>query len=54
VEHVIIELGGWADMEMVQKYAHLSSDHLAKYVESISGELATGNEEVAMSQLRQC
>ncbi|CDH32864.1 hypothetical protein XBI1_2280013 [Xenorhabdus bovienii str. Intermedium] len=24
-------MGGWATLEMVNKYAHLSSEHLAKY-----------------------
>ncbi|MDE9445347.1 tyrosine-type recombinase/integrase [Xenorhabdus bovienii] len=25
------EMGGWETLEMVNKYAHLSSEHLAKY-----------------------
>jgi len=29
--HVLKELGGWSDLKMVQKYAHLSSEHLAEY-----------------------
>ena len=33
---VLKELGGWSDFEMVQKYAHLSSSHLAQYVERVS------------------
>jgi len=33
------ELGGWATLEMVQKYAHLSSDHLAQYVDRIGTNL---------------
>ena len=33
---VLKELGGWSDFEMVQKYAHLSSSHLAQYVEHVS------------------
>jgi integrase len=31
--HVLQELGGWSTPEMVQKYAHLSSEHLAKWVD---------------------
>jgi len=31
------ELGGWATLEMVQKYAHLSSDHLAQWVDRVIG-----------------
>ncbi|MHB1678736.1 MAG: tyrosine-type recombinase/integrase [Sulfuriferula sp.] len=31
--HVLQELGGWETPEMVQKYAHLSVDHLAGYVQ---------------------
>jgi integrase len=29
---VLKELGGWETMEMVQRYAHLSTDHLAQWV----------------------
>jgi integrase len=31
--HVLQELGGWNDIRMVQRYAHLSAEHLAKYAE---------------------
>ncbi len=31
--HVLQELGGWAKPDMVQKYAHLSSEHLAQWVD---------------------
>lgn len=31
--HVLQELGGWSTPEMVQKYAHLSADHLAQWVD---------------------
>jgi len=34
--HVLKELGGWADISMVLKYAHLSGGHLEKYVENSS------------------
>ncbi|MFZ2407714.1 MAG: tyrosine-type recombinase/integrase [Methylobacter sp.] len=32
--HVLKELGGWADISMVLKYAHLSGGHLEKYVQN--------------------
>lgn len=35
--HVLQELGGWESAEMVRRYAHLSSEHLAEYVERLSG-----------------
>lgn len=31
--HVLQELGGWETVEVVRKYAHLSSEHLAQYVD---------------------
>lgn len=31
-QHVLKELGGWADDRMVSRYAHLGADHLAEYV----------------------
>lgn len=34
--HVLQTLGGWSDVRMVQRYAHLSSDHLAPYAQAIS------------------
>ncbi len=38
--HVLQELGGWSDIRMVQRYAHLAPDHLAPYAESICGPKA--------------
>ncbi|RLA22892.1 MAG: site-specific integrase, partial [Gammaproteobacteria bacterium] len=29
--NVLKDLGGWADIQMVLKYTHLSADHLAEY-----------------------
>jgi site-specific recombinase XerD len=37
---VLKELGGWETMEMVQRYAHLSADHLARWVEPLTAEPA--------------
>jgi integrase len=31
--HVLQELGGWSSPDMVQRYAHLSSEHLAQWVD---------------------
>lgn len=35
--HVLQELGGWESAEMVRRHAHLSSEHLAQYVDKLSG-----------------
>ena len=43
--HVLQELGGWESVEMVRRYAHLSTDHLAEYVERMSGTLKVGSAE---------
>ena len=32
--HVLKELGGWADLTMVLRYAHLSNKHLEEYAEN--------------------
>jgi integrase len=46
--HVLQELGGWESAEMVRRYAHLSADHLAAYVDRVSGASESENrEEVA-------
>jgi integrase len=34
--HVLQQLGGWEDLKMVLKYAHLSSTHLADHAEGVS------------------
>jgi integrase len=34
--HVLQELGAWESVEMVRKYAHLSSEHLTQYVDLFS------------------
>lgn len=35
--HVLQELGGWASIKMVQRYAHLTAANLAAYAERVSG-----------------
>jgi integrase len=35
--HVLQELGGWSDIRMVQRYAHLAPEHLSAYAGNISG-----------------
>ncbi|MFT5220953.1 MAG: integrase [Planctomycetota bacterium] len=35
--HILQELGGWSDIRMVQRYAHLAPEHLASYAGNISG-----------------
>jgi len=34
--HVLQELGGWSDIRMVQRYAHLAPEHLAEYADRLS------------------
>ena len=41
--HVLQELGGWESVEMVRRFAHLSSDHLVEYVDRMSGSLKAVN-----------
>ena len=54
--HVLQELGGWESVEMVRRYAHLSSEHLAEYVDRMSGGLrvveAENGKDVATIRLR--
>ena len=33
--HVLQELGGWSDIRMVQRYAHLAPEHLSSYAETL-------------------
>ena len=51
--HVLQELGGWESAEMVRRYAHLSSDHLAGYVEKFSGlQLVSGYDLATLPQIQ--
>lgn len=52
--HVLQELGGWECVEMVRRYAHLSSEHLVEYVDRLSRLKVVGNEsaEIATLELR--
>ena len=50
--HVLQELGGWECAEMVRKYAHLSTAHLAEYVDRVSNVRLVGSEGVATNWLR--
>jgi len=34
--NVLKELGGWASLDMVLRYAHLGADHLAEHAERIA------------------
>jgi len=40
---VLKELGGWADIQMVMRYAHLSPEHLAEHAENICTPTSTQN-----------
>jgi integrase len=44
--HVLQELGGWASPEMVQRYAHLSTEHLAHWVNKRVGLKIVGGTDV--------
>ncbi len=50
--HVLQELGGWECAEMVRKYAHLSTAHLAEYVDRVSNVRLVASEDVATKWLR--
>ena len=39
---VLKELGGWASLDMVERYSHLSTPHLAKWVKSTKQGTKTG------------
>jgi integrase len=50
--HVLQELGAWECVEMVRKYAHLSSEHLTEYVDRLSSIHAVKDNESATIGLR--
>ena len=50
--YVLQELGGWESVEMVRKYAHLSTAHLVGFVDRLSGIELVGKEEMSTIQLR--
>ena len=42
VRYVLQELGGWASVEMVRRYAHFSAEHLADYAKNIENKVDRG------------
>ena len=40
--YVLQELGGWSEIKMVQRYAHLAPEHLAPHAENICAKKANG------------
>ncbi|WP_367025438.1 site-specific integrase [Methylococcus sp. ANG] len=50
--HALQELGGWETVDMVRRYAHLSSEHLAGYVDRVSGLRVVEGEKPATIRLR--
>jgi len=54
--HVLQELGAWESAEMVRRYAHLSTVHLAEYVDRVPNLKLVSNEgmvaKMATIQLR--
>jgi len=50
--HALQELGGWETVDMVRRYAHLSSEHLAGYVDRMSGLRVVEGEKPATIRLR--
>ena len=37
----IQELGGWKEIKMVERYAHLSDQHKAEAIERITGKISS-------------
>lgn len=42
--HVLQELGGWSSLKMVQRYAHLSGEHLRHWIDRPKLQLVADNE----------
>jgi integrase len=45
--HVLQDLGGWECVEMVRKYAHFSTVHLAEFVDFVSSVRLVASQDVA-------
>jgi len=50
--NVLQELGSWRSSEMVRRYAHLSTDHLAVYVDKLSGGLRLVEDDPQLATIR--
>ncbi len=49
---VLKELGGWETLEMVQRYAHLSADHMTQWVQSHAGRRAARRRRLTVISLK--
>lgn len=41
--NILQELSGWSEPTMVQRYAHLSPEHIAEYTDKTWHKFGTGN-----------
>lgn len=48
--HVLQELGGWETAEMVRRYGHLASEHLAEYAEKLAKPRIVDNSDTNLGQ----
>ncbi len=48
--NVLQELGGWESVDMVRRYAHFASDHLAEFAERLSRPRAIRGTNLAHEQ----
>ncbi|MDD5460756.1 MAG: tyrosine-type recombinase/integrase [Methylococcales bacterium] len=49
--HILKELGGWTDLGMVLRYAHLSSQHLEEYAgNSINCDKSTTEAKIGLDK----
>jgi integrase len=51
--HVLQELGAWESVEMVRRYAHLTSDHLREYADKLAQPRIVGSDVIATVSERQ-
>ncbi|HTY49459.1 MAG TPA: tyrosine-type recombinase/integrase [Steroidobacteraceae bacterium] len=47
---VVQKLGGWASVQMTQRYAHLPPGHLAGYVAAFGQRIRLGGDDSATAQ----
>ena len=51
--NVLKDLGGWSDIQMVLKYAHLSADHLAEYADNSKNNVTNLRHKQKIENIRQ-
>ena len=51
--HILQEMGGWSDIRMIQRYAHLATEHCTQYADKLCEMKVVSGTKLAQDDIRQ-